>query len=216
MTFRICKIAVLASLFGTFAVSAVHSQNETKPTASPQQQHKAAGTKSEVEKAPPRPKKNLPVRRTRLDAVTKSLTAHRFQQTAISPDGAKVAWVEILTGKDDAPSGNTSIYLKNLKTDAPAQRITAGVAGAPHAEGNVAWSGDSRQLVFLSDAAKKDQAQLYSISANGGVPKKLTQVKGYLDAPKFSPDDKTLAVPLHRKCNARASRSAGRRNSRNR
>jgi len=194
MTFRSCKIALLALLLATFtfAVSAGRSQEETKPTAVPPQD-KTTGTKSDVEKrlkAEEKPATSA----TGLDAVTKSLTAHRFRETAISPDGAKVAWVEILTGKDGAPNGNTAIYLKNLKTDALAQRVTAGAAGAFHAEGSLAWSGDSRQLVFLSDAAKKDQAQLYSVSANGGVPKKLTQIKGYLDAPKFSPDNKTLAV----------------------
>jgi len=55
--------------------------------------------------------------------------------------------------------------VKNLKTDGAPLRITAGPAGSLHAEGNVAWSPDSRQLAFLSDAAKKDQLQLYVIAA---------------------------------------------------
>ena len=188
MTFRICKIAVLASLFGTFAVSAVHSQNETKPTASPQQ-HKAAGTKSEVEKrlkAEEKPASSA----TRLDAVTKSLTAHRFQQTAISPDGAKVAWVEILTGKDGAPSGNTSIYLKNLKTDAPAQRITAGVAGAPHAEGNVAWSGDSRQLASSPTPRKKIKHSSTASAPTAGSRRNSRKSKAISTLPSFRPTTK--------------------------
>jgi dipeptidyl aminopeptidase/acylaminoacyl peptidase len=179
MTFR--------NLAPTFALLAALSTAAQTP---PQ----TTGTKSDVEKrlkSEEKPSAAAP----EIDAVIKTLrAAHRFQQTAISPDGTRVAWVEILTGKDGAPTGNTSIYLKNLKTAAPAQRITAGAAGTLRAEGNVAWSNDSRQIAFLSDAAKTDQSQLYVISANGGVPKKLTQVKGFLDAPKFSPDNKTIAI----------------------
>ena len=179
MTFR--NLAPALALLVAFSTAA-----QTPP--------QTTGTKSDVEKRPKSEEKPSAAA-PEIDAVIKTLrAAHRFQQTTISPDGTRVAWVEILTGKDSAPTGNTSIYLKNLKTDAPAQRITAGAAAALHAEGNVAWSSDSRQLAFLSDAAKKDQSQLYVISANGGVPKKLTQVKGFLDAPKFSPDNKTIAV----------------------
>jgi dipeptidyl aminopeptidase/acylaminoacyl peptidase len=120
--------------------------------------------------------------------------AHRFAETEISPDGTHVAWVETLTGKDGAPNGNTSMYIKNLKTDSTPVRVTAGLPGTFHAEGNIAWSNDSKQFVFLSDAAKKDQQQLYVVAASGGPARKLTQVKGFLDAPQFSPDNKTISV----------------------
>src|SRR5262249_37617303 len=60
-------------------------------------------------------------------------------------------------------------------------------------EGGLAWSPDGKRLAFLSDAAKKDQLQLYVVTP-GGSPKKLTSVKGFLDAPRFSPDGKTIAV----------------------
>jgi dipeptidyl aminopeptidase/acylaminoacyl peptidase len=58
----------------------------------------------------------------------------------------------------------------------------------------VAWSPDSKHLAFLSDAAKKDQLQLYVASIAGGAPKKLTNVKGLLATPKWSPDGKSIAV----------------------
>ena len=130
-----------------------------------------------------------------IDGVVKTLrAAHRFAETEISPDGTHVAWVETLTGKDGAPNGNTAMYVKNLKTDSAPIHVTAGVASTFHAEGNIAWSNDSKQFTFLSDATKKDQQQLYIVAANGGPAKKLTQVKGFLDAPLFSPDDKTISV----------------------
>jgi dipeptidyl aminopeptidase/acylaminoacyl peptidase len=183
--------AVLAALFAIQAVPPSNSQDQSKPDPSPQRE--TTGTKKDVEKrlkAEEKPNSSTP-----LDGIVKTLTAaHHFQQAAISPDGAKVAWVEILTGKDGAATGNSAIYVKNLNTDGAPLRITAGAAGSLHAEGNVAWSPDSRQLAFLSDAAKKDQLQLYVVSATGGAVRKLTQVKGFLDVPGWSPDGKTIAV----------------------
>ncbi len=193
MTSPFRTIATLVVTFASFAAPAARSQNQPKPEASPQRE--TTGTKKDVEKRLKAEEKPQSV--TPLGGITKTLNAaHHFQQAAISPDGAKVAWVEILTRKDGARTGNTAIYVKNLKQNGPPLRISAGVAGAVHAEGNVVWSPDSRQLAFLSDAVKKDQLQLYVVAAAGGAPKKLTQVKGFLDAPGWSPDGQTLAVLL--------------------
>ena len=63
----------------------------------------------------------------------------------------------------------------------------------PHAEGSVAWAPDSQRIAFLSDAEKAGQLQLY-ISDLGGPAKKLTNVKGLLATPRWSPDGKTIAV----------------------
>jgi dipeptidyl aminopeptidase/acylaminoacyl peptidase len=128
-----------------------------------------------------------------LDAVMDAFfAAHTFEQTAISPDGRKVAWVETLLGKDGAPDGNTAIYLVDREGTAPPRRITA--ASVPRAEGSVSWSSDSKQLAFLSDAAKPGQLQLYIVSAAGGPAKKLTSAKGLLATPRWSPDGKSIAV----------------------
>ncbi len=191
MNWRFRIIVTLVVSPAIVALGPARSQDEAKPD--PSQSRETTGTKKDVEKrlkAEEKPQSSSP-----LDGIVKTLTAAReFQQTAISPDGSKVAWVEILSGKDGARTGNTSIYVKNLKTDGPPLHISAGAAGALHAEANVAWSPDSRQLAFLSDAAKKGQFQLYVVPAIGGAPRKLTQVKGFLDAPGWSPNGKTLAV----------------------
>jgi dipeptidyl aminopeptidase/acylaminoacyl peptidase len=188
MTLRFRTIAVLA-LVAAFSVNPCRAQDPTQPSRS----RETTGTKKDVEnrlKAAESPKSAA-----LLDATIKPLTAARdFQQTAISPDGTRVAWVEVLTNKDGSPNGSTAIYAKDLKTKAPAVRVTAGVPGSAHAEASVAWSSDSRQLAFLSDAVRKNQLQLYVASPTGGVAKKLTSVEGFLDAPKWSPDGKTVAV----------------------
>ena len=73
----------------------------------------------------------------------------------------------------------------------------------------MAWSPDSKRLAFLSDAVKKDQLQLYIATIGQGgatiAPKKLTDAKGYFDAPTWSPDGKTIAILFTQN----ASRSAG-------
>jgi dipeptidyl aminopeptidase/acylaminoacyl peptidase len=130
-----------------------------------------------------------------LDAVMDTLfSAHTFQQTAISPDAKKIAWVENLLGKNGVPDGNTAIYLADPESAAPPKRITAASGAAPRAEGSVSWSSDSKQIAFLSDALKPGQLQLYVANVAGGPPKKLTNAKGLLAAPSWSPDGQFIAV----------------------
>jgi dipeptidyl aminopeptidase/acylaminoacyl peptidase len=131
----------------------------------------------------------------RLDNVVKTLFgAHTFQQVALSPDGNSVAWVEDIHSKNGVISGSTVIYVKNLKAATPPRRISAGVADSLHAESSVAWSPDSQKIAFLSDAAKKGQLQLCVTNAAGGPAKMLTNVKGFLANPGWSPDGKAIAI----------------------
>src|SRR6267378_830151 len=66
---------------------------------------------------------------TPLDSVISTLFAtHNFKQAAISPDGNSVAWVEEVHSKNGVISGRTVIYVKNLKSGAPPQRLGARVA----------------------------------------------------------------------------------------
>jgi dipeptidyl aminopeptidase/acylaminoacyl peptidase len=140
-----------------------------------------------------------------IQEVEKTLFAtRRFEQATISPDGKRVAWVETLIGKDGAPSANTAIYVLRLESKAPPKRLKAGVGPGDHEEGTVAWSPDSKRVAFLSDAVKAGQRQLYVAQVSGGdgsatntmgaAAKKLTNVKGFLTTPSWSPDGKTIAV----------------------
>jgi dipeptidyl aminopeptidase/acylaminoacyl peptidase len=135
-----------------------------------------------------------------------------FQQAEISPDGKRIAWVESLPGAGGAPSSNSAIYVADLSAPTTKKRITAGDGKAPHEEHDVAWSADSKQLAFLSDAPKTGQLQLF-IAPISGAPtakspathkpaskqeasaaKQLTHVKGFLAGPGWSPDSKTIAL----------------------
>src|ERR1700675_2978348 len=129
--------------------------------------------------------------------VIKTLSAtRRFEQTAISPDGKKVAWVEDVLTKRGVSTGDTVIYFSEVARKNPPKRISAGLADALHAESSIAWSPAGKKLAFLSDAAKAGQLQLYVIEAAGppGPARKITQVKGFLATPGWSPDGKTIAV----------------------
>jgi dipeptidyl aminopeptidase/acylaminoacyl peptidase len=119
--------------------------------------------------------------------------ARVFKQTAISPDGKKVAWVEEVATKYRVPTGDTVIYVADSEGKGPAKRIGAGVGDAIYAEGSVAWSPDNQRIAFLSDVVRKGQLQLYVSNAAGGPARKLTQLKGFLSTPGWSPDGKSIA-----------------------
>ncbi|HZD08246.1 MAG TPA: hypothetical protein VE176_08355, partial [Candidatus Limnocylindrales bacterium] len=87
-----------------------------------------------------------------MDNVIATLWAGKnFDQTAISPDGKHVAWVEIT--KD-----GSAIFISAVTGGTP-RRITAG----GQSESAVAWSPDSKQIAFFSDAATPGQPQVYVV-----------------------------------------------------
>ena len=116
-----------------------------------------------------------------------------FHQTAISPDGRRVAWVEDVSGAQEA----TAIYLRTIGVPATETHgITASDDGRAHKEGGVAWAPDGHTLAFLSDAGPTaGQQQVYVIDVDGSGPaRRVTSVKGQLAEPRWSPDGKQLAV----------------------
>ena len=128
------------------------------------------------------------------DVIRTLFAAKEFEQTAISPDGKQVTWVEKLVDKNGVPNGTFAIYVASVAGGGSPRRITAATGGASFEEKSIAWSPDSKQLAFLSDAASSGQQQLYVTEISSGKARKLTQVKGFLDSPGWSPDGKTLAV----------------------
>jgi dipeptidyl aminopeptidase/acylaminoacyl peptidase len=131
---------------------------------------------------------------TPVETAIATLTASRtFEQVAISPDAKSVAWVEAIPGKDGTETGKSAIYVSPTDGKTPPRHVSASPAVA-RTESGIGWSPDSKQLAFLSDTVKTGQSQLYVIPAAGGPLRKLTSVKGFLDAPRWSPDGKTIAL----------------------
>jgi len=121
-------------------------------------------------------------------------TTTQYPEAVISPDGHYVAWTVTLRNKDNTASRNSEIYLLDLsKPGASAQRLTSWKT--PHAEHSLAWSPDSRQLGFLSDADRQGQLELYAQPASAGKEaRRLTNLAGYLESPRWSPDGTRIAV----------------------
>ena len=116
-----------------------------------------------------------------------------FHQTAISPDGKRVAWVEDVS----AAEGTTAIYLRTIGAPASDTRaILASNAGRGHKDDSIAWAPDGQTLAFFSDAGTSpSQQQVYVVDADAATPaRRITSVKGQLDKPLWSPDGKQLAI----------------------
>ena len=103
-----------------------------------------------------------------------------IQQAAISPDGARVAYIVkgqlTIISVDDKASHSIEVEGKLELRD-------------------VVWSPDSRQLAFLADLpGQAPSSQLWTAPADGGTPAKLSDLKGNADAPSFSPDGSKIAL----------------------
>ena len=118
----------------------------------------------------------LPVEQT----VDELFRTKELKETALSPDGKRVAWVQPGGKADDQ-----QIWLRDLSTNTNTH-LTAGKNA--HDEHGLAWSPDGTQLAFFSDG------QLF-IAPLKGKPRRLTTdvVKGSLARPQWSPDGKRVA-----------------------
>ena len=101
-------------------------------------------------------------------------------QVAISPDGARVAYTvggELVVSPADGGSTWTIAVEGKL-----------GVR-------DVAWSADSKQLVFLADVpGDAPAAQVWTTDADGKSPTRRAELKGWVQSPSFSPDGSRIAV----------------------
>jgi dipeptidyl aminopeptidase/acylaminoacyl peptidase len=114
-----------------------------------------------------------------------------LRQTALSPDGQWVAWVEGMEG--EGLEGLSAIRLVP-PGGGPVRTISMAVDGRPHHELDVRFSPDSRSLAFLSDAEHAGQLQLYVVPVAGGRCRALSHVSGQLADPSWSPEGRRLAV----------------------
>jgi dipeptidyl aminopeptidase/acylaminoacyl peptidase len=109
-------------------------------------------------------------------------------QVAVAPDGKRVAWVEGMRDGGDilvAPFND----LKN------AQHVSAAAQLDQHcAENDMTWAPDAKSLAFFSDCAKPgEQADLYLSRLDGTPARRLTELRGYVNQPAFSPDGTKIA-----------------------
>jgi dipeptidyl aminopeptidase/acylaminoacyl peptidase len=127
--------------------------------------------------------------RARVEEVLNGLNRGRkIGQEAIAPDGKRLAWIE-------QDGGGMEIRVAALDDLKKSQRVTAAAKTEQHcSEGEMIWSPDSRALVFLSDCARAgEQTDLYLSRLDGQPARRLTELKGYVEAPAFSQDGSRVA-----------------------
>ncbi len=119
-----------------------------------------------------------------------------YQETSISPDHRQVAWVQAqpVTGTSTVGS---AVFYRSTAQGATVLPVTAGHAtgaqGSAAREKDIAWAPDSSSLAFLSDANSPGQLQLYVVSVKDHSVRQLTQLKGYLATPRWSPSGRQIA-----------------------
>ena len=105
--------------------------------------------------------------------------AKHIDQVAISPDGRQVAYIV---------DGELSVA---TVADAPAHRI----APEQKTVREVTWSADSRHSAWLTDLeGEAPVAQVWTASPDGSGAEKLSDLKGFAQTLRYSPDGFRLAV----------------------
>ncbi len=118
---------------------------------------------------------------SRAAAVLDSMPhAKRISDVALSPDGTRVAYIV-----------DKKLTVTNLAGGSPqAIAVEGGLAIR-----NVAWSADSKRIAFIADLpGDVPSAQIWTAAADGSAPVKHAELKGYVQAPRFSPDGSKLAI----------------------
>jgi dipeptidyl aminopeptidase/acylaminoacyl peptidase len=120
------------------------------------------------------------------------IAVHRLSEVAISPDGKRVVYGEMVTGKHDGMDVDAStLWLVDARDGSGAIRLTA-CPGSVCDEHSPSWSSDGSRIAFVTtDAAGQTQVAVATI-ANTRV-EVITRARGPLDTPRFSPDGKLIA-----------------------
>jgi hypothetical protein len=170
------RAVCLATLFTFLAAFA-------SVTATAQQ----ASAATEVKSAEAAPASDV---RAKLEAIFQGTRwARGANAVAVSPDGRFVEWIEgtssirIIARGTDGELG--------LTKDDKGHTIDAGEGCSAS---DVIWSPDSKRLAYFAACDKKDQQNLFIADVEGDAkPRQITDLKGYVDAPAFSPDGKSIA-----------------------
>lgn len=112
----------------------------------------------------------------------------RLGNPAVSPDGK---WVVVSVSEPayDEKDQASDLWIVPADGSARARKLTA----SKSAESSVAWSPDSRRIVFSARREGDEAAQLYVMDvAGGGEAARITQVWGGASSPKWSPDGKQV------------------------
>ena len=124
-----------------------------------------------------------------LDALN---SVHTLSEVALSPDGKRVVYGTVVTGKrGGADVDVSSLWIVNARDGSGAVRLTA-CPGSVCDEHGAAWSPDGTHIAFVTSDAK-EQLQIATADASGNGVTTITNAQGPLDTPRWSPDGKRIA-----------------------
>jgi len=109
-------------------------------------------------------------------AGERRLVETSFRSMALSPDGKKLAVI-----------AHGEVFAAPAKDGGQAQRLTE----TPGAEGDLAWSSDSRRIAYVAERGRASQVMEYDFAT--GKERPLTEASDFDAAPSYSPDGKMLA-----------------------
>jgi dipeptidyl aminopeptidase/acylaminoacyl peptidase len=119
-------------------------------------------------------------------------SVHPIGEVAISPDGKRVVYGNLLTGnRSGADVDVSALWIVNAPDGSGAIRLTA-CPGSLCDEHGAAWSPDGTQVAFVTTDGK-DQPQIAVASASGGNIRIITAAHGPLDTPRWSPEGSRIA-----------------------
>src|SRR3954471_9756936 len=123
----------------------------------------------------------------------------------ISPDGKQVAYVRVTV--DEKKDGyDTALWIVPADGSEPPRPFTSGPA-----DSRPQWSPDSSRIAFVRAVekdGKRQPAQIYLISTQGGEAAALTDLPKGAGAPVWSPDGRTIAFASSTSAKDLAKRAA--------
>src|SRR5207244_11511298 len=114
---------------------------------------------------------------------------HTFESLALSPDGARIASVEIERSFDSPAALHGPIVVRSTADGHVLERLDP-CAGCRYA--GLTWSPDGRELAFIGSDPVKGEAQL--ALARGTQLTVLARIQGVAESPRFSPDRREMAI----------------------
>lgn len=128
--------------------------------------------------------------------VTRALEAlaavHQLSEAAISPDGKRLIYGDLVTAKRGGADVDASaLWIVNARDGSEARRLSA-CPGSVCDEHSAAWSPDGRHVVFVT-TDPDGQAQIAVATVADGHIAVITRAHGPLDTPRFSPDGRQIA-----------------------